>query len=245
MWEREHSMWRIIISFMAFGLLCVPARADVTIFAAASLKRPLEAISDMQATPWTLSFAASSTLARQVEFGAPADVILSANPQWIDYLMARGKEQSVAVDFASNALVLAARSPADDMSLTAAAILAAKGDGRIAVPLLDAVPLGQYTKAALVHLDLLDSLRPHLAQTDNAANTRALLTEGAVPLAFLYQSDLHGTDLVAVAAVPKESHPPIRYVGLALTDKGAQVLQVLTSPKGQTALENHGFARVD
>ncbi|MGV6838680.1 MAG: molybdate ABC transporter substrate-binding protein [Planktomarina sp.] len=238
-------MWRIVLAVVACCAFTPAVRAEVTVFAAASLKQPLEAISGAQEAPWVMSFAASSTLARQIEFGAPADVILSASPLWIDYLVTRGHGQGQAVDFASNALVLAARPPMDDIPLTVQAIMDAKGAGRIAVPLLDAVPLGQYTKAALIDLNLLSALMPHLAQTDNAASTRTLLTEGAVPLAFLYQSDLHGTDLAAVAHVPPQSHPPIRYVGLALTEKGAQVLNALTSPEGQNILQDHGFTRVD
>lgn len=226
-------------------LAALPASADkITIFAAASLRLPLDAILARSGIDANVSYAGSSTLARQIEFGAPADVFLSANPEWVDYLDEREHVLQSAV-FAGNSLVLAGRTSTMPFGLTADELAQAQSVGRIAVPLVDSVPLGQYTKSALTSLGLFDLVLPMLAQVDNAGTARALLTQGAVAAAFLYQSDVQGTDLTIFAEIPAQTHPAIRYVAAAITPRGLGFLDTITMDAAAETFVEFGFMYVD
>jgi len=236
---------RALLLGLLFTLATPAARAEVLIFAAASLKEPLDQIA-AQFDDVVVSYGGSGTLARQISLGAPADIVLLANADWMDVLVNGGDVQgATVVDFASNRLVLIGAQGAAPVALRAEAITTALGNGRIAVGLTEAVPAGIYAKAALQFLDLWEATWDRLAEVDNVRAALALVARGQVPLGIVYRSDTRITDAVSELAVfPAESHPPIRYLG-ALAD-GADaasmpILAYLSGAEGQVILAASGF----
>lgn len=202
------------------------ARADpvVTVFAAASLTDAISAAGAAftAATGIRLrySFAASSTLARQIEAGAPADLFAAANQAWMDYLDDRGLV--VAATRASplaNRLVLVAPVDGDTAPIDLARAEAPDhlhnrlGDGRLAVGDPDHVPAGIYARQALESLGLWDVLDRRLARADNARAALALVERGEVPLGIVYATDaaIAAQRVMVVGVFPPTSHRPIAY----------------------------------
>lgn len=222
-------------------------RADtVTVFAASSLHDALGEIALAyeveNAATVTLVFAASSSVARQVAQGAPADVVLLADQAWAGWLIADGAVASV-VPFAGNRLVLIGRDvPAIDDPARIEAIL---DDGVIAMAQVDAVPAGRYGKAALVSLGLWDALSPNVVQ---AANVRAVLRfveRGEAPLGIGYASDLIALPMLSqVYAFAPDTHPNIVYSGSPMTDQGIEFMSYIQSEAGQNILIKWGFEPV-
>lgn len=216
----------------------------ITIFAAASLGKALDEITEKfeRATgiKADLSLAGSSLLARQLQYGAPADVLISANSAWMDW--AEEKELIVPqsrVDLLSNRLVLIA--PVDavetlDLS-DKAGLLAVLSDGPLAMALIDAVPAGIYGKAALQTLDLWDDFSAHIAQTDNVQSALTLVAQGAAPLGIVYETDAKASAQVQILDhLPRESHPPIIYPAAATTTGQQQAsLAFLSFLQGEIA----------
>lgn len=236
---------RALLIGIIFTLTAPPLRAEVLIFAAASLKEPVDRIA-AQFDDVVVSYGGSGTMARQITFGAPADIVLLANTDWMDVLVAGGHVQADSVvDFASNRLVMIGRAGAAPVTLTPDAVLGALGSGRIAVGLTEAVPSGIYAKAALQSLGLWDATADKLAEVDNVRAALALVARGQVPLGIVYQSDTRITgDVVEVALFPAESHPPIRYVAALSNHADTQaqaVLAYLHGPEGQTILAAAGL----
>jgi molybdate transport system substrate-binding protein len=227
-------------------LIAAPvARADVLVFAAASLKEPLDQIA-AQFDDVVVSYGGSGTLARQVSFGAPADVVLLANAVWMHHLVAddRVVVDSVA-DFASNRLVLIAPSGTPPITLDVASISAALGTGRLAVGLTNTVPAGIYAKSALQVLDLWTLTEPRLAEVDSVRAALTLVSRGQAPLGIVYRTDVRVSDAVAeVAAFPQNSHAPIRYMGALVATSSAQAQAFWTmvqSAEGQAVFAQAGF----
>lgn len=253
-----HAVRILVSSLVLTALLALPVRADkVTVFAAASLKTAFDAL----AAPFARTtghevvhvYAGTSTLARQIEQGAPADVFVAANELWMDHLHARGliAEESRRV-LLENSLVLiapAGRAAPIDLAAPGAAseILARLGTGgRLAMGLVNAVPAGIYGKAALVHFGLWADLAPHVAQADNVRAALALVARGEAPLGIVYASDVRADPRVAiVAAFPADSHPPIRYPAAALAGRdGSAARAYLGFLSGETArgiMTDQGF----
>jgi molybdate transport system substrate-binding protein len=231
---------------MILAMLTAPfARAETLVFAAASLKEPLDELADAFGDV-TVSYGGSSTLARQVSFGAPADLVLLANVDWMDVLQADGFVQSGTVsDFASNALVLIGPAEAGDVLLHSDGIALALGDGRLAIGLTEAVPAGIYGKAALEHLNLWEHLSGRLAEVDNVRSAMALVARKQAPLGIVYATDARASDDVRVVArFPTEAHPPIRYVGALRGGADAQAAAFWAFVKGsdgQVVLQDSGF----
>ncbi|MDX8351434.1 molybdate ABC transporter substrate-binding protein [Cognatiyoonia sp. IB215182] len=234
------------IAFLIWFSLCgAVARADVLVFAAASLKEPVDEIA-AAFEDVVVSYGGSGTMARQISLGAPADVVLLANTDWMDFLVDGGHVAAPSVvDFASNRLVLIGGAEAEDVALAPDAILEALDGGRLAVGLTEAVPAGIYAKAALQSLGMWQALSDHLAEVDNVRAALALVSRGQAPLGIVYATDLRITDTVRqVAILPAESHPQIRYQA-ALTrdaDPGAEMfLAALIGHEGQAKLAASGF----
>lgn len=206
-------------------MLGAPARAEqVMVFAAASMKTALDAF----AAEWSaqtghevvISYAGSGALARQITLGAPADIFISAAPQWMDVVQDAGLvAPGTRRDLAGNALVLISHDPGRSVTLGADLDLAGLlAGGRLAMALVDAVPAGQYGKAALQSLGLWQAAAPQVAQADNVRAALALVASGAAPYGIVYASDAEAEPRVHVAATfPKASHPPIRYPAALLT----------------------------
>lgn len=232
--------------FCAVFILAAPvARAEVLVFAAASLKEPLDRMAALF-DDVVVSYGGSGTLARQVSLGAPAAVVLLANVDWMDVLVEGGNVQpETLADFASNRLVMIGQAGAAPLTLEPVALQAALGDGRLAVGLTESVPAGIYAKAALQSSGLWDVVQDQLAEVDNVRAALALVIRGQTPLGIVYQSDVRISDaVVTVATFPPESHPPIRYVGaLSLNaDPAARAFfNFVLSAEGQAILADAGF----
>ncbi|PWL37260.1 molybdate ABC transporter substrate-binding protein [Marivita sp. XM-24bin2] len=225
----RHTVIPILRASLILVWLALPAKADdLTVFAAASLGDAMNAL----ATLWTketgqditLVLAGSSTLARQVDAGAPADVMVSANDAWMDWLVEQGRvEVESRVDVASNRLVIVAYDPAAasrDIITAQTDIVGELGaEGRLAIALPEAVPAGIYAKTALTHLGLWDGLSARLAPTDNVRAALALVALGEAPLGVVYATDAQSDRRVVIAGVlPDDSHPQIRYPAAVVSD---------------------------
>lgn len=233
-----------------------PERAPV-VLAAASLQESLEAA----ARAWTakghakpvLSFAGTSALARQVEAGAPADLFISADEEWMDTLAGKHLIQAESrATMAGNRLVLIApaRSTAELALRMDAPIARLLGTGRLALADPEGVPAGRYAKQALSQLGMWDQVAGRIAAGDNVRAALSLVAQGEAPLGIVYATDAKAEPKVRVVATfPAGSHPPIRYpLALLKTSQSpdAQALRsFLLSPEAQGILRRFGFTVPD
>ncbi|WP_415921179.1 molybdate ABC transporter substrate-binding protein [Tateyamaria sp. SN6-1] len=199
------------------------AAEPVRVFAAASLQGPLDRVADTWPGGATISYAGSGTIARQIDLGAPADVIMLASPDWMRWLRDRGALAGDPVDIISNRLVIIGPSDAAPLpDLTAPALRTRLGDSRLAMGQHRAVPAGLYAAAWMRNAGLWDALAPHLAETENVRAALALVARGEAPLGIVYASDAAASAAVRVLyTVPADAHPPIRYPAAAITPQGA------------------------
>ena len=240
---------------LALLIAPLPALAQVvTVFAAASLSDAMRDISVLWAQaghrPLRLSFGSSSTLARQVEQGAPADVYASADEKWTDYLAARNLlAPDTLRSLLGNDLVLIvpadrARSIRLDAMLDVAAVLGP--GGRLATGDPKHVPVGIYAEQALRKLGLWDQVRPRLAGTEDVRAALLLVERGEAPAGIVYATDAAMSKGVAVAAVfPDDSHDAISY-SFAVTKSGDTAaarafMAFLGSPAARDAFVRRGF----
>ena len=231
--------------------------AGLTVFAAASLKEALDeaaaAYRKQTGVPVRVSYAASSALARQIEQGAPADVFFSADLEWMDYLQQRNRlDVATRRSLLGNRLVLIApRASKARVDLKRpATLLAALGDGRLAVGQTRTVPAGKYAKASLESLSLWNGVRPRLAESESVRTALMLVARGETPLGIVYASDAKSEpDVRVVATVPEDSHPPIVYPVAALRGaraaQAARFLQWLASPAADALFTKRGFTVKD
>ena len=208
---------------MLVAAACVaaqPAAAEqVTVFAAASLKTAL----DNFAEGWeagtedtvTVSYAGSPQLAQQIRQGAPADIFISAAPEWMDTLQAEALiDPATRVDLLGNSLVLiASGQDAPPVGIgTDFGLADMLGDGRLAMALVDSVPAGVYGKQALTALGVWEAVAPKVAQADNVRAALALVASGEAPMGIVYATDANAEDDVTVVGTfPADSHAPITY----------------------------------
>lgn len=258
MWRLPLSRLRSALAGLPVVLLAVAAHGgEVTVFAAASTRPALDEIATTFAETTghsaVMAYAGSSSLARQIELGAPADVFVSANPGWMDHLASRGMiAPDTRRDLLSNRLVLIAHgadTPPFDPSAPPG-LAARVGDGRLAMALVDAVPAGQYGKAALQSLGLWQDLAPRVVQTDNVRAALTLVALGEAAFGIVYDSDARSEPSVAVVhRFAPETHPPIRYpvaaVASRLRPETGAYLDFLTSDVAQEIFRRHGFAVLD
>ena len=231
--------------------------AGLTVFAAASLKEALDdaaaAYRKQTGVPVRVSYAASSALARQIEQGAPADVFFSADLEWMDYLQKRNRlDVATRRSLLGNRLVLIApRASKAQVDLKRpATLLAALGDGRLAVGQTRTVPAGKYAKASLESLSLWNGVRPRLAESESVRAALMLVARGETPLGIVYASDAKAEPGVRVVATfPEDSHPPIVYPVAALRGaraaQAARFLQWLASPAADALFTKRGFTVKD
>lgn len=246
---------RILVFLIAlFGPAAAAAAGPaLTVFAAASLQNALEEISAAQlragGAPARLAFAASSTLARQIERGAPADVYVSADLAWMDYLAERGRivEGSRVIVARNRLVVIAPAARAAPLEIEpGVALLERLGKGRLALGDPAHVPAGRYAKAALESLGLWASLAARLAPVENVRAALVLVVRGEAPLGIVYASDVAVEPGVRVVGTfPPDSHPPIVYpaarvVGAAQPAAG-RYLAFLRSPVARAAFARQGF----
>ena len=227
-------IWAAVMAMWTGAAVAEP----VVVFAAASLKEPIDALA-AEMGDVVVSYGGSGTLARQVMQGAPADVVLLANADWLEDLA--GAVHGAA-DFASNELVLIGGVDAPDLLL--ADLPVALGADRLAIGAVNSVPAGIYGKAGLEALGIWDSVKDHLAEVDNVRAALVLVARGEVPYGVTYATDVAARDAVRlVARFPDTSHPVIRYVGGLVSDRpeAAAFWDALQGEQGQAILADFGF----
>jgi molybdate transport system substrate-binding protein len=233
---------------LIFCLLPLPALADVTIFAASSLKTVLDQVAaEWQGDTVTLSYGGSAALAKQIAQGAPADIFISASEEWMDDLASKALIQpATRHDIAGNTLILIAHDAAPPVKIAAGMdIVGLLGDGKLSMAFVDSVPAGQYGKASLESLGLWTRVEPMVVQSENVRAALALVTSGEATLGVVYASDAVAEPGVTVLGTfPDDSHPAITYPA-ALTRSANPAAQAfldhLTSPAAQKTFAAQGF----
>ena len=225
----------------------------LTVFAAASVKNALDdidaAYTAKTGVKVTVSYAASSTLARQIEQGAPADIFISADTDWMDYAIGkRTISEPTRVNLLSNSLVLIAPkdSGIDNISIAAGFDLAKlAGDSKIATGDVKSVPAGKYAKAALEKLGAWQAAEPKFAMAESVRAALTLVARGEAGLGIVYSTDARVEPGVKVVGTfPAGSHPSIIYpVAATMTAKPgtSDYLAFLRSTAAKTILERYGF----
>ncbi|NIJ18070.1 molybdate ABC transporter substrate-binding protein [Sphingobium vermicomposti] len=223
------------------------------ILAAASLQESLGAAADA----WTamghdrpiLSFAGSSALARQILAGAPADLYLSADQDWMNAIAAKGLlRRGIRTNFLTNRLVLVApAAKGGGMNIRRGFPLArALGKGRLAMADPDSVPAGKYGKAALMALGVWPSVSGRIAAAENVRAALAMVERRQVPYGIVYATDARAAPAVRIAGVfPAGSHPPITYP-LAMLARSTHpdadgFRRFLLSGRGKAIFRRYGF----
>jgi molybdate transport system substrate-binding protein len=241
-------MGRAALALILATFGCAASAQSLTIFAAASLGNALEEVAATRAPRPVISYGASSALARQIENGAPADVFISADLDWMDYVEKKGLlAAGTRKNLLGNRLVLIApaKQPVRLQPAPGFPILKALGKDRIALANPDSVPAGKYAKAAFEKLGVWDRLASRVAAADNVRAALALVARGETPLGVVYQTDANAEPGVMVAGVfPPGSHPQIVYPVAALktAKPGAGAfLELLAGPRARAIFEKHGF----
>jgi molybdate transport system substrate-binding protein len=246
----------VLIAAMALGVLGQPAAAqnrDVLVFAAASLKDALDDINAQYQRETgkhiRVSLAASSTLAKQIENGAPADIFISADLDWMDYLTQRNLiKPSTRKNLLGNKLVLIApRDSAAQVKIQPGFPLAKLlAGGKLSMADTASVPCGKYGKASLEKLGVWPSVAGQAVQAENVRAALALVARKEAPLGIVYQTDAAADSNVKVVGFfPADTHPPIIYP-IALTadstnSDAAAFLAYLESAKARPLFEKQGF----
>jgi molybdate transport system substrate-binding protein len=226
----------------------------ITVFAAASMKNALDdvnaAYTKATGTKVVSSYAASSALAKQIESGAPADVFVSADLKWMDYLQdKKAIKTDTRVNLLGNRLVLIAPkdSKLGNVTISQGFDLARlAGDGRIATGDVRAVPVGLYAKAALEKLGAWTAAEPKFAMTDNVRAALLLVARGEAALGIVYETDAKVEPGVKIIGTfPAGSHPPITYPMAATATAKTGIAGYLEFLRGKAAkdiFERYGFS---
>ncbi|UNK39831.1 molybdate ABC transporter substrate-binding protein [Shinella sp. H4-D48] len=233
----------------------MPAAAaeKVTVFAAASLKNALDAANAAwqaeSGNETAVSYAASSALAKQIEAAAPADLFISADLAWMDYV---AEKKLIKDDTRSNLLgnrivLVAPKDKAEAVDIKEGFDLAGLvGDGKLAMGAVDSVPAGKYGKAALEKLGVWSSVEGKVAGAESVRAALALVSRGEAPYGIVYETDAAADPGVAVVGTfPEESHPPIIYPVAILSESqspaAAAYLDFLKSEKAAPFFTQQGF----
>jgi len=244
----------VVAAFAAMPLTLPAAAAEkVTVFAAASLKNALDAAN----TAWqketgnetAVSYAASSALAKQIEAAAPADLFISADLAWMDYV---AEKKLIKDDTRSNLLgnrivLVAPKDKASTVDIKEGFDLAGLvGDGKLAMGAVDSVPAGKYGKAALEKLGVWSSVEGKVAGAESVRAALALVSRGEAPYGIVYQTDAAADPGVTVVGTfPEDSHPPIIYPVAILSESQSPAvgayLDFLKSDKAAPFFTEQGF----
>ena len=240
---------------MVLALIAPSAHAaKLLVFAASSLKPALDTLvaspEARSIADITISYAASSQLARQIEHDAPAALFISADPEWMDYVEQRGKLVAASrSNLLGNGLVLIAPK-ASPITLTIAQgfdLAAALGtDGRLAIGEPNSVPAGKYAKAALISLGAWNAVETRLVPAVNVRAALSFVARREAPLGIVYRSDaVSEKEVRVVASVPSSSYPAIVYPLALLKDgdnpAGHQFLELLHSSQARAIFVRFGF----
>jgi molybdate transport system substrate-binding protein len=239
---------------LASGLGPVAAQGrDVLVFAAASLKNALDEIAGQWQSQTgkrvAISYTASNNLIKQIEQGAPADIFISADLDWMDY----GQQKNLIrpetrSNLLGNRLVLIApKDSTSNIKIDKGFDLAtALKGGRLAMGNVDAVPAGKYGKAALEKLGAWDGIRDRIAQAENVRAALLLVARGEASLGIVYQTDaVSDPGVRIVGTFPEDTHPPIIYPAAMTKDSNntsaADFLKYIRSSAAKPAFERQGF----
>ena len=244
-------LWLVI--FLSIATTASAEGKPPLVLAAASLQESLTAVAQAWASRGhpqpLLSFGASSALARQIESGAPADLFISADEDWVDELQSRKLVRPGSrVSFLDNRLVLIAPK-ASRLSLPITRgfpIARALGSGRLAIADPTAVPAGKYAKAALTRLGVWQAVEPKLAPAENVRAALAFVERAEVPLGIVYETDaIASTKVRIIGRFPANSHPRISYPVVVLrssTNLDAEGFrQFLIASAGKSIFRRFGF----
>ena len=250
----------IALSIFAGAVLTsnIARAGELIVFAAASLKNGLDDAAaryeKRTSDSIALSYAGSSSLARQIEQGAPADIFFSADIEWMNYLDQNGLiEKSSRVSLLGNEIVLVAPKDSD------AKLMIGPGmdiphllgtDGRLALGEINSVPAGLYARAALEFYDVWDALADRVVQADNVRVALAYVAGGEAPLGIVYATDAAAEPAVRIVdTFPADSHEPIRYpvalIAGAENPTATDFLEYLKSPDARPAFAKQGFIFLD
>lgn len=252
-------MTRFSVLFSAFIVLVAafsPATAEdrtITVFAAASMKNALDdvdaAYTARTGIRITASYAASSVLAKQIEQGAPADVFVSADTDWMDYAASKKTiNEPTRINLLGNSIVLIAPKDSEINNVTIAQgfdLAKLAGDGRIATGDVKSVPVGKYAKAALEKLGAWQAAESKFAMAESVRAALTLVARGEAVLGIVYSTDAKVEPGVKVVGTfPADSHPAIIYpVAATMTAKPETnaYLAFLRTSAAKTILEKYGF----
>ncbi|CND97992.1 molybdate ABC transporter substrate-binding protein [Yersinia nurmii] len=252
--EKQWGKWAVGAVVVATLSGQAAAAENITVFAAASLTNALQDISSQyhkeKNVDVVASYASSSTLARQIEQGAPADLFISADQQWMDYAI--DKKQIVdntRYTLLGNELVLIAPkdSKMDKISIDKQTEWKKLLDGgRLAVGDPDHVPAGIYAKEALEYLGAWTTLSPEMARANNVRSAMALVERAEAPLGIVYGSDAIASNKVKVVGVfPEQSHKPVEYpMAIVKGHENATVsafYDYLKGPEAAAVFKRYGF----
>lgn len=223
------------------------------VLAASSLQESLEACADAWAAKGhprpVLSFAGTPALARQIEAGAPADIFISADEQWMNELARKNLiRHRTRADMAGNRLVLVeAAGKTTQVALEPGpALSAALRGGKLALADPQSVPAGRYARQALTRLGVWSEVSSRIVGSENVRGAAALVSRGEVPLGIVYATDaLADPALRVVATFPESSHVPITYplalLGTSTSPEAEGLRQFLLSPEAGTIFRGFGF----
>lgn len=246
---------KLVVAAFAALPLALPAIAaeKVTVFAAASLKNALDAANAAwqaeTGNETAVSYAASSALAKQIEAAAPADLFISADLAWMDYV---AEKKLIKDDTRSNLLgnrivLVAPKDAAKAVDIKEGFDLAGLvGDGKLAMGAVDSVPAGKYGKAALEKLGVWPSVESKVAGAESVRAALALVSRGEAPYGIVYETDAAADPGVAIVGTfPEDSHPPIIYPVAILAESrspaAAAYLDFLKSEKAAPFFTGQGF----
>jgi molybdate transport system substrate-binding protein len=249
---------RLGLSLLAASFLLTPPAASsqdktLTVFAAASMKNALDdanaAYTKVTGIKVVTSYAASSALAKQVDGGAPADVFMSADLKWMDYLdEMKAIRPDTRINLLGNKLVLIAPKDSRIGNVTIGQgfdLAKLASDGRIATGDVKAVPVGLYAKAALEKLGSWAAAEPKFAMTDNVRAALLLVSRGEAALGIVYETDAKiDPGVKIIGAFPEGSHPPVIYPVAATATAKPEATGYLAFLRGQSAraiFERYGF----
>jgi molybdate transport system substrate-binding protein len=250
----ERRSWLGLAVALSFLPGLAQAQDGMVIFAAASLKNALDEI----AATWSkdtgkplprVSYAASPALAKQMEQGAPADMFISADLDWMDYVQGKNLiKNDTRFNLLGNKIVLIAPkdSKATNLAIKGDDVAKALAGGKFSMANVEAVPAGKYGKAALEKLGAWNAVKDSIAQAENVRAALLLVARGEAPLGIVYSTDAAAEPNVKIVATfPEDSHPPIIYPAALTKDaKNADAkafLDFLRSAKARTSFEKQGF----
>jgi molybdate transport system substrate-binding protein len=219
-----------------------------TVYAAASLSSALQEVVQGYAGEVRFSFASSSFLARQIEAGAPADLFVSANREWMDYLQEKGLlEAGTRADLLGNSLVvIAPKGQGFPVRLERDFAFATSFAGRLALADPDHVPAGQYARQALEKLGWWKDLQDRLAPALDARAALVFVERGECPAGMVYATDAAISNKVDVlATLPDSLHAPIVYPMAAIQGRDREevrrLLDLFGAPEAAAVFARHGF----